>query len=57
LEESCLLGGVPLQLAQIQFIRIARCSQGFLGFALNPALRFVALFLLSCVFFLAFSKA
>ena len=57
LEEGGLLGCVSLQFTQIEFTRIARRAQRFFGLPLNPTLRFVALFLLARMFFLAFGKA
>jgi hypothetical protein len=50
-----LLGGVPLQFVQVQFAGISGCTPRFI-FALDAAFSFVALFLLACVFFLAFGK-
>jgi hypothetical protein len=47
---------VFLQFAQVHIARVAGRSQRLVGFALNPALGFIALFLLARVFFLAFGK-
>jgi hypothetical protein len=55
LKQGSLLGGVPLQLVQIEFAGIAGRTSGFV-LALNAAFGLVALFLLARVFFLAFGK-
>jgi hypothetical protein len=56
-KQSGLLGGVPLQLVQIQFAGIAGGSHWFFGLALDAAFSLVALLLLAGVFLLAFRKA
>jgi len=56
LEECGLFSGVPLQFVHVQFAGNAGRARWFV-FSLNPALGFIALFLLARVFFLAFGKA
>jgi hypothetical protein len=56
LKHGGLFSGVALQFVEIEFGGIIRRATGFV-FALNAALGFVALFLLTGVFFLAFGEA